>query len=271
MKDFNLTSNVIPEESQESEGLDHDFPIIDFISRNPACNKEEVVKGTGDLSRVPTLRRLKKLIDVGVIRTEAKGAKYRNKLYVSKDDPFSSVCIQINSFQRDYFILLDKVITLVKKRDSKIWTKFKKKYGHEPTKQELEELLFNSIVLFQMMVHTYTLRSIFEWPQKMERDYLLTLNGMVFQKISELYIETYDRLRFEKVNVSDNTIDEALKQIYPQEFIESFRDPFEDFDLFEDLKKVGFTGAIKIFKSKDVVSDEDLKKMSATWPHNMTK
>jgi hypothetical protein len=39
-------------------------------------------------------------------------------------------------------------------------------------------------------------------------------------------------------------MDKALKQFYQQEFLDYFANPFEDFRLFENLKKVASTGVI---------------------------
>jgi len=87
----------------------------------------------------------------------------------------------------------------------------------------------------------------------------VTLNGAVFQRISELYTNLYDKLRSSKVEGIDNIIKKALKELYPASFLDLFDDPFMDFELFEDLKKVGSTGLIN-YESEDVELDEGLKK-----------
>lgn len=237
----------------------HDQRIIEFVVENQGCSKEDVVNGTGDLSRVPTINRLNNLIKLGIIITHAKGKKYRNRLYVSEQDLISSVSRQLHAFERNYFPLLSKVIRWTKKPDVLVWKQFKHKYRRDPTKEDLHELLLNVLVLFQMMMNTYTLRSIFEWPQLIkDREYLVTLNGAVFQRISELYTNIYDKLTSKKIEGIDKVIDKALKKIYPNEFLDYFADPFEDFGLFEDLKKVGSSGLIN-YQSEDVPLDESLK------------
>ena len=201
---------------------------------------------------------------MGIIRTQAKEKKFRNKLYVSEHDLISSVSRQMNAFQRDYFPLLSKVIRWTKKPDVIMWNTFKQKYRREPTKEDLRDLLFNVLVLFQMMMNTYTLRSIFEWPRQItDREYLVTLNGAVFQRISELYTNLYDKLRSSKVEGIDNIIKKALKELYPASFLDYFADPFMDFGLIEDLKKVGSTGLIN-YELEDVESYEGLKKWMAS-------
>src|SRR6476659_7350609 len=76
----------------------HDQRIIEFVAENRGCNKEDVVNGTGDLSRVPTINRLNNLIYLVIIITRAKGKKFRNKLYVSEHDLISSVSKQMSMF-----------------------------------------------------------------------------------------------------------------------------------------------------------------------------
>jgi len=220
----------------------HHVKIIEFISKNPGCNKEKVVNGTGDLSRVPTLHRLDELIKMNVIRTDAIKAKFHNKLYVSQDDLVSLTLKQFNDFERYYFKLLDKVIRLTNKSNSRIWKIFKEKYGHIPSSTELQDLLYNTIILFQMMMSSFLLRSVFVWPPKVsDKNYLVYLNGMVYQRITDIYLAMQDKLKTAKIDNIEELLEKVLKGFYSDEEKNIFPDPFEEFGLFDDLKKVGYT------------------------------
>jgi hypothetical protein len=59
-------------------------------------------------------------------------------------------------------------------------------------------------------------------------------------------------------------MDKALKQFYQQEFLDYFANPFEDFRLFENLKKVASTGVIPA-GSGDLEMHAGLKKWNFAW------
>lgn len=52
------------------------------------------------------------------------------------------------------------------------------------------------------------------------------------------------KLETAEIDALDELIDKALKEFYSDEEKNQFPDPFEDFGLFDDLKKVGYTRVI---------------------------
>jgi hypothetical protein len=156
------------------------------------------------------------------------------------------------------------VIRLTGKPDPKIWNAYKKKFGRLPTQNDLQELLFHALVIFQMMITKYVLKSVFEWPQiKTDKEYLSNLNGLLFREITDLYTKLRHLMTVNNIQGLEELMDKALKQFYPQNFLDYFANPFEDFGLFEDLKKVGSTGLIN-YESEDVELDDGLKKSMAS-------
>jgi hypothetical protein len=122
---------------------------------------------------------------------------------VAKGDIISLTVKQLDDFESNYFRLLNKVLRVIRKPTLSIRKKFKSKYGRELNQQDLREILYNTLVVFQMMTNTYIWKSIFEWPQKIsDREYMLSLDGMVLQRISDAYIKIYDTMKSEKLGIS---------------------------------------------------------------------
>ena len=144
-----------------------------------SCNKEDVVIAKLGKSRKPTLKEIPYLLNSGTLWTEARGRKFRNKLHVAENDLLSITLTQLSKFEHSYFPLLNKVLKLTSKA----------------SKTDLEDLPINVVVLFQLMIVTYTLRSIFLWPQqKSDKDYVSLLKGLVFENISRLSKCLQDKL-----------------------------------------------------------------------------
>ena len=141
--------------------------------------------------------------------------------------------------------------------------KFKKNQGQLPRDFELDDLLYNTLVIFQMMMFTCMYDSIIVWPKLVpDKTYLLKLQGDVFHRIAELHMKLSQRLSSLEINDLQKIVKNAWEDLYPQHFLDYFEQPFENFGLFEDLTQVRSTGLIN-YKPEDVELD-DLKKLMAS-------
>jgi hypothetical protein len=112
------------------------------------------------------------------------------------------------------------------------------------------------------MITGCTYDSIIEWPKSIsDKGHLLKLQSDVFQRITEFHSKLYERLRSSNIKDLEETVRKAWKDLYTKDFMDHFANPFEDFGLFEDLKKVGSTGLIN-YESEDVELDFDVNELN---------
>lgn len=242
--------------------------VLEFIENNSFCTKEKVVNGLKDqISRRTIYDILHDLIEQRIVqdaRDIMKENSRDHKLSVVKNNIFYSTPKHLENFESSYYDLLDKALNMIQRKDVEAWKPFKKKYRRLPKDNDLQDLLFNTLVIFQMMIMSCMYNSIIEWPKSIsDKGHLLKLQSEVFQRIAEFHSKLYGRLRSSNIKNLEETVRRAWKDLYTKDFLDHFADPFEDFGLFEDLKKVGSTGLIN-HESEDVELDEGLKKSMAS-------
>lgn len=106
---FSVTAkenNIFYEENKLSE---KEKLVFNYIKNHPGNNKESVVNGVKDYSRVTILKTIKRLVDYGLIfDKEDKNSSKRRHLFINTNNVFASLILKLDSFKEVYFSLISK-------------------------------------------------------------------------------------------------------------------------------------------------------------------
>ena len=92
----------------ELDSLEKD--IFNYITNNPGISKENVVKNLGKSSRVPVLKKITYLENIGYIIVKKKETNRQiYELYYNDENSLSILIKDLNDFKKTYFILLDNI------------------------------------------------------------------------------------------------------------------------------------------------------------------
>lgn len=158
--------------------------IIEVISNDQGCNKEDVIRAlNGFSSRMTTLRHLDELIEKGVVTGEKTKPNSRDyRLFVDTSNPVALVPKELEWFARIFFRLYEKALT----KYNVINPIGKLRRSHEPYADSVDLMLY-PLHLFHDIVNIYNSHSIILWPSKIsDKTALKTLYFEVFSMISEM-------------------------------------------------------------------------------------
>ena len=92
----------------ELDSLEKD--ILNYITNNPSTSKENIVKNLGKSSRVPILRKIKYLQNIGYIIVKKNETNSQiHELYYNDENSLSVLIKNLEDFKKTYFILLDNI------------------------------------------------------------------------------------------------------------------------------------------------------------------
>jgi hypothetical protein len=174
--------------------------ITDYISTNPACNQQDIVRHLeGKSSRQTVLKEVDQLLDDEIIYyvTQKENSRDHN-FYVKDDNILVSVSKELDEFDKNFFSALAKI----KEKFDKLYLKMKKddviKEGHGTgeTKQQnlvafqpLLNVLSQSVEILYEVLDVYILRCILVWPNTVKKeDIVKKLYSIVFSKISDIQL-----------------------------------------------------------------------------------
>jgi hypothetical protein len=174
--------------------------IIEYITNNPGCNKQKVVKSLEPrLSRVPILNIIQELDEDGIVYqvTEKENSR-EHKLHVNAGNILVSVENELKEFEEAFFSLLGKV----KEKFDELYLDVKAQQPTDPSKRDLSKmhpilnLISESFHIFYDVVDVYMIRSLMVWPKTIQdKDILKKLYFTIFTKIADMQLHMSEILR----------------------------------------------------------------------------
>jgi hypothetical protein len=196
--------------------------IIEYLTNNPGCNKQKVVKAFEPrLSRVPVLNTIEELKQDGMVRQETEKENSReHKLYVNTENILISVSKELEEFEQNFFSLLEKVIKKMRhslsksssrthrNKNARLTIESKLYYLSEGERlriQPVADSLWQLRNLFFEIVNVYMIRSIDVWSQRIQdQEIRKKIYFIVFNKIANMNMRVSELLSYP-----------LLKNIYP--------------------------------------------------------
>jgi hypothetical protein len=174
--------------------------IIEYITNNPGCNKQKVVKALEPrLSRVPILNIIQELEEDGIVKQVIEKENRReHKLYVNTGNILVSVENELKEFEEAFFSLLGSV----KEKFDALYLDVKSQQPTDPSKRDLSKmhpilnLISESFHIFYDVVDIYMIRSLMVWPKTIQdKDILKKLYSTIFTKIADMQLHMSEILR----------------------------------------------------------------------------
>jgi len=232
--------------------------IIDYISSHDGCSPESALKAINEkMARQTYYKCLSVLKERKIIREE-----YRNKrdksLHINKNDITVVIANEFDNFEKTYFELLERTFIEVKKPVSK-----------REKVILVRNLLFNTLLIFNDMMHTYSYKLSIKWPVSIpDRKHLERAQVITLDRISKLYGRLYKTLKKYKydeiVNEYEN-INESfgLSKVERQNFDELISSRFK-IDIYSDKKN--WAAQYKVYNLEQYAYDA-LKSFSISDPN----
>lgn len=214
--------------------------IIDFISNNPGCNQQEIVRHLeGKSSRQTVLKDVDQLQEDGIIYYEIQKENSRDHhFYVKDDNILVSVSKELDEFDKNYFSALTKI----KEKFDKLYLKTKKDHVIGETKEQnlvvfkpLLNVLSQSVEILYEVLDVYILRCILVWPKTVKKeDIIKKLYSIVISKISDIQFRMSEILSsFKAGNFYLVTQLSVYQRIYGTANFQRHLDDFKHADISE--------------------------------------
>lgn len=166
--------------------------ITDYISTNPGCNQQDIVRNfEGKISRQTVLNVVDELEEDDIIYYVTENENSRDhKFYVRDNNILVLVSKELEEFDKNFF----SAITNVKNRFDKLYLKARREHIMSETKEQnlevfkpLLDAISQLVETFYEVVDVYLLRCILKWPQTVKRaDIIKKLYSILFSKISDM-------------------------------------------------------------------------------------
>jgi DNA-binding Lrp family transcriptional regulator len=174
--------------------------ITDYISTNPGCNQQDIVRHLeGKSSRQTVLNDIDQLEEDEIIYyiTQKENSRDHN-FYVQDDNILVSVSKELDEFDKNFFSALMKI----KEKFDKLYLKTKKDHvikkdqSIDETKgqnlvafQPLLNVLSQSVEILYEVLDVYILRCVLIWPETIKKeDVIKRLYSILFSKISDIQL-----------------------------------------------------------------------------------
>jgi hypothetical protein len=232
------------EQIEQTKQMQHKNMIIEFITNNPDCNKEKVIKSmTGVTSKVTVRNYLDELENDGVISVTRQRPNSRDvKLRVKAGSIIVLVIRELEEFEKAFVSLLNKV------RDefNRIYSKIKNSRSGDPSKRDLSkaypilELMTESVSIFYEVLDSYLVRSLMLWSNKIQdKDVLKKLYSIVFTKISDIQLRLFQVFSSTLAgNFNPPLIQSVLRRIYATENLKEHYKNFNRANMKNEISSV---------------------------------
>lgn len=177
--------------------------IIEFVTDNPGCNQEDIVKHlAGKASRLTVLNTIIELEKENIIYWETVRENSRDhRFHVKHDNILVYVTKELEEFDKNFFFLL-KGTTL---KFDEIYMANKPKVELGPQNVDLTvfqpvlDALSQMVDIFYEFVDVYMLRCILKWPETVKKeDIIKKLYSILFSKIIDMQFRMSKILRSTK-------------------------------------------------------------------------
>jgi hypothetical protein len=214
--------------------------VTKYIDNNPGRSPTEVFAGVKNyMSKQSYYISEARLIANKTIRIESKNKRDKS-LFVNENDLIFKITKELDYFEKTYFVLLDRVLTEVKKSDmtfSRRLEAWQKKYK-TTVPFTRESLLFHTLYLFNEMHDSCTFKLSFVWPFSIaNRRYLQRIQNVVMERISRMYSKLHNLLGKHEINEHLKStrfggIENMLKTAFHWEFKETDKEEWvRDYEL----------------------------------------
>lgn len=232
------------EQMEQTKQMRHKNMIIEFITNNPDCNKEKVIKSMdGVTSKVTVRNYLDELENDEVISVTRQRPNSRDvKLKVKAGSIIVLVIRELEEFEKAFVSLLDKI----RNEFNTTYSKIKSTSSDSLTKKDLSkvnpllESMIESLWIFYEVVDSYMVRSLIWWSNKIQDDNVLKkLYSMVFTKISNIQLHIYQIFGSTLAgNFNPPVIQSALRKIYSTEHTKEHYEKFSRLKMKNEISAV---------------------------------
>lgn len=194
--DFNKLQNYnLP----KNERID---AIINFLSNNPGCTKEDVIRGVKDISSKKTVQNiLNKLKEEELITIEKEKTNSRGyKLFLCNDNILIVLNQQIKDFNYEFTKLLEKIESIIPEL---ILLPFTSKENIDNNFKKI--LYYEQLPLFilKYLMQCLLLKSIAVWPKNIQKEEIRNkLTSLVFSEMAKI-ISNYSNFYHNKLSKSN--------------------------------------------------------------------
>jgi hypothetical protein len=174
--------------------------VTEYITNNPGCNEQKVVKALeGRLSRVPVRNAIIELKKDGIIRIETKRANSRDyNLYVNSDNILVLVENELKEFEKSFLSLIENS----KQKFDAQYLAIKNDVSSQNFGSRFEPilpLLSQPLYIFQEVVNVFLIRAMITWPSKVEdKEILKKLFTSLFTKLADIQVRISEVYRSSK-------------------------------------------------------------------------
>lgn len=164
--------------------------IIEFITNNPGCNQQDIVRHlAGKVARQTALNTVDGLEEDKIIYWETLRENSRDHHhYVKQDNILVSVSRELDKFDKNFFSALIKV----KRKFDRLYSETWRKHGMPQAGaadlspfQPVLNVLSQLVEIFYEVVDVYMLRCILKWPWTVKKDDVIKkLYSILFSKIN---------------------------------------------------------------------------------------
>lgn len=195
--------------------------LEEFVSNNPGCNKEQIIKNLEDrISRVTVFKIIKEMRNDGILSVDrAKQNSRDRKLSINTDNILVSVSKELDDFKIYFSALLDKAKELCK-----------------PLHLDgIQDIYSQIISLFHELVDVCVRRALLIWPSKVKDVTVLNkLYVMVFSELVKIQLEIIKKFR--SLAVYSRDFKEVMQRKFPATSVLSFHDGAET--MLDEFKKI---------------------------------
>lgn len=178
--------------------------VVEFVEQNQGCTMEEIVNGLYEtISRGPLFQIVKQLVSDGVL-IDNKEDRRSHRYLVNKTSILASVQLELDTFEKSFFNLVDSIITIGKQE-------YDKEFGYAYISNELSE----AISIFHSVVTSYLFRCLMMWQKKIkDKKTLEKLCSIIFPKLADLEARLIERLPNDDINVKIASRYDTRKRLY---------------------------------------------------------
>jgi hypothetical protein len=201
--------------------------IIDYIKKHPGCSAADIDRGQTVSGHVKVSRILKDLKKDRIVKGHRSRSNKRNiSLYINKNNRLVKIPEEIAEFEQLFIHFLNELVESISSNVNSLSlsieteiTEYKKALGKEANKKltsdELDMFMTDpdlhteaekwivfissfvkAIQIFDEFIRLYTLRSLVEWPLKInDQETVKKLASLVFDRISKMQIRVMEMIR----------------------------------------------------------------------------